>query len=85
MLFERWAPEINSAIIDSNTQDRLLPEWCKKEGCWTAVKALRLRLDGLDVPEIALDAALREATRPIQLPPSLQIEPSASVASDSVA
>ena len=85
MLFERWAPEINSAIINSNSQDRLLPEWCKKEGCWTAVKALRLRLDGLDIPEIALDAASREASRPIQLPPSLQIEASASAATDPVA
>jgi hypothetical protein len=85
MLFERWAPEINATIVDSNVQDRLLPEWCKKEGCWTAVKAVQLRPDGLDVPEIGLIAAPQEVSRPIQLPPSLKGEVAASAATDRVA
>jgi hypothetical protein len=51
-LFERWAPQVNSAVIESNSQDKLLTEWCKKEGCWAALKALRFDAEGLDIPEI---------------------------------
>ena len=52
MLFEIWAPEVNSAIIESNTQDKLLTEWCKKEGCWAALRAQGFSTEGLEIPEI---------------------------------
>jgi hypothetical protein len=52
-LFERWAPEVNSTIIGSNAQDMLLPEWCKKESCWAALKAHGFDADGLLIPEIS--------------------------------
>lgn len=54
-LFERWAPEINRIIIESNTQDKLIDEWCKKDGCWSAVQSKVLDASGLDIPEFADD------------------------------
>jgi hypothetical protein len=63
-LFERWAPEVNEVIIKSNTQDKLLPEWCKKDGCWTAVKEHSFNADGLDVPEVGASDPARAAPIP---------------------
>lgn len=60
-LFLKWAPAINAEILESNTESRLLTEWCKQERCWHAVKALDLDTAGIVPPEIvpASDATQR--------------------------
>jgi hypothetical protein len=63
-LFERWAPEVNDVIIKSNAQDKLLPEWCKKDGCWTAVREHSFNADGLDIPEVGTSGPARAAPVP---------------------
>lgn len=50
-LFMRWAPAINSEILASNVEGRLLTEWCKQERCWHAVRALDLDAGGIIPPE----------------------------------
>ena len=44
-LFADWAPKIHAAIVET-AEKRNVTEWCKKEACWEAIRAL-----DLSVPE----------------------------------
>ena len=51
-----WAPLIHQAIIDSAGK-RNVTEWCKKEDCWSAVRAVEMRIPKAVERELAADQA----------------------------
>lgn len=45
-----WAPRIHAALVDSAGK-RNVTEWCKKDGCWEAIRALDLAVPSPEPPE----------------------------------
>lgn len=71
-LLGEWAPHIHACIVESAGKSNVT-EWCKKEQCWDAIKALSLDEPAQGIPELAEPA---EDTPRIEDPPTLaQIDP----------
>lgn len=51
-IFEDWAPLVHTALIQG-AAGRNVTEWCKKDGCWENVQALRLDFPSPPPPEFA--------------------------------
>ncbi len=45
-----WAPRIHAALVESAGK-RNVTEWCKKDGCWEAIRALDLPVPSPEPPE----------------------------------
>jgi hypothetical protein len=71
-MFATWAPLIHKAIVES-ADKRNVTEWCKKEGCWEVIHALKLPLQdplpvevGGELPEdVAVSATGLKADDPV--------------------
>lgn len=75
-LLRRWAGPVSVAIQES-ASGRNVTEWCKKEGCWAAVKALDLPLTEPLPPEIVSGTGGQSAQG---VEPRLTLEQQASAA-----
>lgn len=49
-LFAEWVPRIHAAIVETAGK-RNVTEWCKKEACWEAIRALELSVRDPQPPE----------------------------------
>jgi hypothetical protein len=54
-MFADWAPRIHAAIVETAGK-RNVTEWCKKDACWEAIRALDLPTPDLLPPELGDDA-----------------------------